>query len=633
MRYTFCNNVRFSRLLAFLGLTSSLMFANVIRVPTDQVSIQAAINAALIGDTVQVAPGTYYENIDFSGKAITVVSEQGAQVTIIDGQARDAVVKFITAEGRNSVLNGFTLRNGLSTFSTPGFGNGGGIWIRNSSPTVQNNLIQSNQACVGPGIMVNGGSPLIQGNGIRNNTQYGCSGGVGGGGISLLGGPAAEIRNNTIEQNQLTSANGAGISMFGAGSPIISANIIRQNTATGLSPCTQGGGISMVNQSDALVVNNLITGNSAGCGGGVYWLVPSGDRGPFLINNTIADNFANQGAAVYASGFQAQTQLINNILVSPGASTTLYCDPTYGPPPPILNSNDVFTTSGTAYTGICAGLAGSNGNISADPMFAGATNGDYHLLNGSLAIDSGTSTQAPTTDLEGSPRPQDGNGDGIAAFDMGAYETHGPTDRTPPVTIAAASPLTNASGWNKSTVTVTLNATDNTGGSGVKQIQYSLSGAQNLGPVVMPGNSTSVSITTEGTTVLSYFAVDNAGNTETVHALSIAIDETAPTIAGMPAPDCTLAPAKHQLVQVAVVTASDAGSGVSSLKVTATSNQPDSGTGGGDVPGDIVINGGTVQLRAELSPGTKSRIYTINASATDFAGNTKTATATCVVPK
>ncbi len=231
--------------------------------PADQASIQAAISAALIGDTVQVAPGTYYENLDFSGKAITVISEQGAQVTIIDGQSRDAVVKFIKAERRSSVLSGFTLRNGLSTFSTRGFGNGGGIWISNSSPTVQNNLIQSNQACVGAGIMVNGGSPLIQGNGIRHNTQYGCSGGVGGGGISLLGGSAAEIRNNTIEQNQLTSANGAGISLFGAGSPIISANIIRQNTATGLSPCTQGGGISMVNQSDALIVNNLITGNSA----------------------------------------------------------------------------------------------------------------------------------------------------------------------------------------------------------------------------------------------------------------------------------------------------------------------------------------------------------------------------------
>jgi hypothetical protein len=101
----------------------------------------------------------------------------------------------------------------------------------------------------------------------------------------------------------------------------------------------------------------------------------------------------------------------------------------------------------------------------------------------------------------------------------------------------------------------------------------------------------------------------------------------------MPAPGCTLSPAKHQLVQVAVVTATDALSGVASLKVTATSNEPDSGTGGGDLPGDIVINGGVVQLRAERSPSGKGRIYTITAVAADVAGNSSTATATCTVPK
>jgi pantoate kinase len=101
----------------------------------------------------------------------------------------------------------------------------------------------------------------------------------------------------------------------------------------------------------------------------------------------------------------------------------------------------------------------------------------------------------------------------------------------------------------------------------------------------------------------------------------------------MPAPGCTLSPVKHQLITVAVVTATDALSGVASLNVTATSNEPDSGTGGGDVPGDIVITNGTVQLRAERSPSGKGRIYTITARASDVAGNASTATATCSVPK
>lgn len=607
------------------------IWANIIHVPVDQPSIQAGINAAANGDTVLVGPGTYYENIDFLGKAITVSSEQGSSVTILDGRALDSVAKFTSGEGRNSTLSGFTLQNGYSTFSTPGFGDGGGIWIRNSSPTIQNNVIANNRACEGPGIFVQSGSPLIQGNTIRNNTQTGCSGGVGGGGIGLLGGPGAEIRGNIIEQNSLTSADGAGIAMFGAGSPVIAGNIIRQNTATGLSPCTHGGGIGMVNQSDALIVNNLITGNSAGCGGGVSWGVPSGDRGPYVVNNTIAGNFADQGASVYAAGYQTATQLINNILVSSNAATTLYCDPTYGPAP-ILESNDVYSASGTAYAGTCANLVGTQGNISADPLFTAPGAGDYRLSTVSPAIDAGTSTQAPNTDLAGSPRPQDGNGDGAAAFDMGAYEAPS-RDLTPPVTTATPSPLPNSAGWNNTNVSIALAATDGTEGSGVKQIQYWFSGAQTGGPFYVPGNTATASVTAEETTTLGYNSVDNAGNAEAVKGLTVKLDKTAPGIAGMPAAGCILSPARHQMVLVATITASDPLSGVASLNVTATSNQPDSGTGGGDLAGDIVINGGTVQLRAEVAPGTKTRTYTINAAATDYAGNARTATATCTVQK
>src|SRR5262249_41407484 len=163
---------------------------------------------------------------------------------------RDSVATFITQEGLTSVLSGFTLQNGVSNFSTPGFGDGGGIRISNNyslptSPTIQNNVIRNNRACAGVGIFIRSGSPLIQGNPITNNLQSGCSGGTGGGGIGMVGGPAAQILNNTITDNTLTSANGAGISMFSAGAPTISGNIISRNSAIGLSPCTQGGGISM----------------------------------------------------------------------------------------------------------------------------------------------------------------------------------------------------------------------------------------------------------------------------------------------------------------------------------------------------------------------------------------------------
>jgi nitrous oxidase accessory protein NosD len=112
----------------------------VIRVPSDQSTIQNAIIAASNGDIVQVARGTYVENLNFLGKAIRVTSEEGAAVTIIDGNRSGSVVTFSSAESRLSVLDGFTLQNGKAPTS------GGGIQIINSSPTVSGNVIRNNSA-------------------------------------------------------------------------------------------------------------------------------------------------------------------------------------------------------------------------------------------------------------------------------------------------------------------------------------------------------------------------------------------------------------------------------------------------------------------------------------------------------
>src|SRR5205085_2802117 len=118
---------------------------------------------------VIVAPGTYVENIDFKGRNITVISEQGAASTIIDGNNLAPVVVFRTNENSNAVINGFTLRHGSGTFD---FGySGGGVYIGNASPKVLNNIITANTACAeGGGIAVTGGAPLIQGNTISNNS-------------------------------------------------------------------------------------------------------------------------------------------------------------------------------------------------------------------------------------------------------------------------------------------------------------------------------------------------------------------------------------------------------------------------------------------------------------------------------
>ena len=596
----------------FINAGGQLEAASIIQVPGDQPTIQSAITAASNGDTVQVAPGTYVENLNFSGKAIRVTSVQGPAVTIIDGNHAGSVVTVASGEGPQSVLNGFTVRNGNATASSA---EGGGISISNSSPTITGNTIINNSAANGGGgISVSFGSPLIQGNLIKNNGQTsGYSGGVGGGGIAIVGSASAQVLNNTISNNSWSSSSGGGITLFAAGTPMIANNVVSNNTAY-----SQGGGFYIVNQSDASIVQNLIVGNSAGTGGGLYWLVPSGGRGPFLISNTIYGNLSPQGSGIFADGFDAQAQITNNIIVAASGQTAVTCG-NFTSSVPVFLTNDAVSSSGAPYGGTCGNQTGLNGNISADPLFV-SNGSDFHLQRGSPAIDAGTNGNTmPQHDFDGITRPLDGNGDGTAILDMGIYEAP-VLDLTPPVTVALATPAAGSAGWNTTNVSVTLTATDNAGGSGVQSIGYSLSGAQ-IGSGVVAGNSATIAITGAGITTVSYAAVDAAGNVEPTKSLTIKIDKTAPVISGMPLPGCTLSPPKRQLVQVASVSASDSLSGIVSFNVTASSNPP-------AAPGDIVITGGTVQLRA-----VKGAVYTVVATAGDAAGNTTTATATCSVGK
>jgi probable HAF family extracellular repeat protein len=206
------------------------------------------------------------------------------------------------------------------------------------------------------------------------------------------------------------------------------------------------------------------------------------------------------------------------------------------------------------------------------------------------------------------------------------------TDTTPPVTLTTTSPVPNSNGWNNTDVMVTLTASDNPGGSGIKEIQFSLAGAQSMALQTVTGDAGSVTISAEGTTVLSYYATDNAGNQETTKTLTIKIDKTPPVISGMPAAGCTLWPPNGKMIQVATVTATDALSGISpgSFQVTGTSNEP-------PIAGEISITpngdgGYVIALQADRLGTGAGRVYTLTATASDLAGNTATLTSSCTVP-
>ena len=204
----------------------------------------------------------------------------------------------------------------------------------------------------------------------------------------------------------------------------------------------------------------------------------------------------------------------------------------------------------------------------------------------------------------------------------------GAADTIPPTTTATPSAAPNAHGWNNTDVTINLSAVDNAGGSGVKEIDFSLSGAQG-GAGAMAGSNAAVTISAEGTTTLTFFASDNAGNQEPAKTLTVRVDKTPPVITGLPV-RCTLWPPDHRLVQVGTVTASDRLSGLvpGSLALAGTSNEPEAG----DTAPDVVIASTTVQLRAARSGAGAGRVYTLTATASDLAGNRATVVGTCTVP-
>jgi len=102
-------------------------------------------------------------------------------------------------------------------------------------------------------------------------------------------------------------------------------------------------------------------------------------------------------------------------------------------------------------------------------------------------------------------------------------------DGIAPATLATLSGTTGNNGWYVSDVALSLVASDNDGGSGVKEIYYSINGGEET---IVAGASASFNLAAEGESVVTYFAKDNAGNTEAENSLTVKIDKTPPTITG-----------------------------------------------------------------------------------------------------
>jgi parallel beta-helix repeat protein len=415
-----------------------------INIPADYETIQEGIDASSHGDTVRVAPGTYIENIDFSGKNIVVGSwflDAGdpsyISSTIIDGNEVDRVVGFSSGETNDAKIIGFTIQNGHATHgggiacynnSNPtinyntingnaGLGSGGGIHCEDSSPAITNNTISGNTGYFyGGGIYCSGSAPTI-----TNNIINGNSADEDGGGIYCYGSNPT-ITDNTITENS-ANVDGGGICCYYS-SPEITNNTITQNSAEAMGIAGGGGAICCWYSSPTINYNTIIGNSSGENGGGVYC---DGSSNPTVSSNTINGNTAYVGGGIFCFGSSVMINyntIIGNSAIHRGGGICCYSSS-----PEIGNNTITENSSDNEGGGICCywesspvitntifwgdsapsgpeiyldetsspvitycdvqGSWEGEGNIDCDPMFCYPDTANYYLYDVSCCVGAG----------------------------------------------------------------------------------------------------------------------------------------------------------------------------------------------------------------------------------------------------
>ncbi len=288
----------------------------------------------------------------------------------------------------STVLDGFIVTAGSASGS--GYDAvGGGMCNENDSPTVKNITFTGNRADgsyhssggsnSGGGGMYNlNASPMLYNVTFSNNSAYAWAGN-GGGMYNENSNPT--LNNVTFSDNNAINY-GMGGGMFNEYSSPTLSNVTFSRNSAGW----EGGGIAN-GMSNPTLNNTTFNGNSAGfSSGGIF-----NANGGSIINNSIlwGDTEPEVGDAASVS------TITSSLIQGSGGSG---------------NWNTAFGTDG-------------GGNLDADPRFVDPATGNVRLQRDSPAVDVGNDAfNTASTDLDGNPRLVDGNGDGVATIDMGAYE-------------------------------------------------------------------------------------------------------------------------------------------------------------------------------------------------------------------
>jgi hypothetical protein len=262
-------------LLILFALLPQTIHAAVLHVPNGFGTIQAAVVAAIDGDEIVVAPGTYHEAVTLLGKKITLRSSDGPDVTILDGAAEDtSILLAYKDESLATVVQGFTFRNGkgMNGLFWNGCGLagrlGGAIYVRRAGLTVIDCRFENNGPAASGGAIYACESDLVV-----TGSQFRGNDGRSGGAIyynSQAAGSThvARIQSSTFIGN--TSVFGGGLQgvLYGKSSMTISHCHFDGNEAT------HGGGANIYAGHDATanLTDNTFTNGRSSFGGGANTL-------------------------------------------------------------------------------------------------------------------------------------------------------------------------------------------------------------------------------------------------------------------------------------------------------------------------------------------------------------------------
>ncbi len=342
-------------------------------VPSEYATIQAAINAAAIGDTVYVAAGTYATSTNGETFPImlregqTVMSESGALSTTVDAEGQNTVLEAMTLTSP-VLLKGFRITGGAAMIR------GGGLKCEAvDALTVENCMFNSNSSPTeGGGVYVSSSPVAFRDCAISYNDSYN---GAGVYSWSTSGADMPSFEDCTFFDNTAVG-DGAAAKLDGFAFPSFDGCTFAGNSAGG-----NGGALHQPGD----VIDCVFWANTAVEGGAVYdaWFI---DRCLFWENEaTLTGGAVVGGYQLNRSTFVGN---IPNVLFCNGDDVAMYSDILAfngGEPivPPggsaTLSCSDVYGNAAGDWVGCIAGQLGVSGNISQNPLFCDAEVGDFYL--------------------------------------------------------------------------------------------------------------------------------------------------------------------------------------------------------------------------------------------------------------